>query len=376
MKEEKPSLGHRGPDKYPLGMNEALGQSEAFLEFQECLSRVAPIDRPLLLIGERGTGKELAASRLHYLSKRWQGPLVALNCSALSPSLIESELFGYEKGAFTDAKKTHRGRFELADGGTLLLDEISEMPLNLQSKLLRVIQEREFERVGSAATISVDVRLIATSNRNLKEYIAGGKFRDDLFYRLNVIQINVPPLEERKEDIAALVQHFIDKYNHENSRHIKGIEPAALKTFLLYHWPGNVRELENLIERAVVTSKGEILTADDFPAELEDAATVDGCNDFKLFTKIVIPSLKPGLVVVIIWQFLTSWNEFFLALVTLNDKNLKTLTLIPMQYQGFYFSQPGCLFAILVIISIPMVVFYALVQKNFVKGLMTGAVKG
>ncbi|MBN1212260.1 MAG: sigma-54-dependent Fis family transcriptional regulator, partial [candidate division Zixibacteria bacterium] len=205
---------------------------------------------------------------IHLTSNRRDKPFIKLNCAALPENLVEAELFGYEKGAFTDAKKTNRGRFELADGGTLLLDEISEMPLNLQSKLLRVIQEREFERVGSSATIAVDVRLIATSNRNLKEYIANGNFRDDLFYRLNVIPIFLPPLEDRKEDIPVLVQHFIEKYNEENHKTVKGIDPAILKLFMKYSWPGNVRELENLVERAVVTTKNDYLNEDDFPPEL------------------------------------------------------------------------------------------------------------
>jgi DNA-binding NtrC family response regulator len=263
-----------------------VGCTPVMLEIFDLIRSVADARSTVMITGPSGTGKELVARAIHYSSNRKDGPFVKLNCAALPENLVEAELFGYEKGAFTDAKKTHRGRFELADGGTLLLDEISEMPLNLQSKLLRVIQEREFERVGSTATIAVDVRLIATSNRNLKEYIAGGKFRDDLFYRLNVIQINVPPLEERKEDLPALVQHFIDKYNHENSRQVKGIEPAALKTFMLYHWPGNVRELENLIERAVVTSKGDTLGPDDFPAELAMGKVADGVPGLRVPMKL------------------------------------------------------------------------------------------
>ena len=202
---------------------------------------------------------------------------------------MEAELFGYEKGAFTDAKRTHRGRFELAHEGTLLLDEISEMPLNLQSKLLRVIQEREFERVGSTQTISVDVRVIATSNRNLREYIAREKFREDLFYRLNVIPIHIPPLSERKEDIPLLVEHFVEKYNAENGKSVRGIDQRVTKLLMGYRWPGNVRELENMLERAIVTTRSDLLTDADFPVEL----SVDGIESVETGLKIPM-SLEEG----------------------------------------------------------------------------------
>ncbi len=245
-----------------------IGKSKVMAEVFDLIQSVANARSTVLITGASGTGKELVARAIHYTSDRKNKPFIKLNCAALPESLVEAELFGYEKGAFTDAKKTNRGRFELADGGTLLLDEISEMPLNLQSKLLRVIQEREFERIGSSTTIKVDVRLIATSNRNLKEAISSGKFREDLFYRLNVIPIHLTPLEERKEDIPLLVEHFIDKYNRENNKNIKGIDQSALRLLMKYHWPGNVRELENLVERAVVTSKHDRLTEDDFPADL------------------------------------------------------------------------------------------------------------
>lgn len=245
-----------------------IGKSKVMKEIFDLIQSVAHARSTVMITGSSGTGKELVARAIHYASNRADKPFVKLNCAALPETLVEAELFGYEKGAFTDAKKTNRGRFELADGGTLLLDEISEMPLNLQSKLLRVIQEREFERVGSSQTISVDVRIIATSNRNLREYIAAGQFREDLFYRLNVIPIFLPPLADRREDIPHLVQHFIDKYNADNGKSVKFIEDAVMKMLMRYHWPGNVRELENLIERAVVTAKSDVLTDDDFPTEL------------------------------------------------------------------------------------------------------------
>jgi DNA-binding NtrC family response regulator len=245
-----------------------VGKSKAMKTVFERIQTIADARSTVMITGGSGTGKELVARAIHYSSNRKEGPFIKLNCAALPENLVEAELFGYEKGAFTDAKKTNRGRFELADSGTLLLDEISEMPLNLQSKLLRVIQEREFERIGSSTTISVDVRIIATSNRNLKEYIAEGKFREDLFYRLNVIPIHLCPLRERVEDVPLLVEHFIEKYNRENGKRVEGIDQGALNMLMKYHWPGNVRELENLIERAVVTAGSPTLTEDDFPVDL------------------------------------------------------------------------------------------------------------
>lgn len=245
-----------------------IGKSKVMNAVYDLIQSIASARSTVLITGASGTGKELVARAIHYSSNRAEGPFVKLNCAALPENLVEAELFGYEKGAFTDAKKTNRGRFELADGGTLLLDEISEMPLNLQSKLLRVLQEREFERIGSSSTIAVDIRVIATSNRNLKEFIAEGKFREDLFFRLNVIPVHLPPLEERKEDIPLLVKHFIDKYSTENNKPIRAIEQAGLKLLMKHFWPGNIRELENLIERAIVTTNRDTIGEDDFPAEL------------------------------------------------------------------------------------------------------------
>ena len=252
-----------------------IGKSKEMREIFELIQSIANARSTVMITGPSGSGKEMVARAIHYSSNRSDKPFIKLNCAALPENLVEAELFGYEKGAFTDAKKTNRGRFELADGGTLLLDEISEMPMNLQSKLLRVIQEREFERVGSATTISVDVRIVATSNRNLSEYISKGLFREDLYYRLNVIPIHLCPLNERAEDIPLLVDHFIQKYNTENEKVIKGIEQDALNMLVNYPWPGNVRELENLIERAVVTTRADMLTDDDFPVEMTIGATPD-----------------------------------------------------------------------------------------------------
>ena len=245
-----------------------VGKSKTMREIFDLIQSVAKARSTVLITGDSGVGKELVARAIHYCSDRAEGPFVKLNCAAIPDTLVEAELFGFEKGAFTDAKRTHRGRFELADLGTLLLDEISEMPLNLQAKLLRVLQEREFERVGSAQTLSVDVRVIATSNRNLREFIARERFREDLFYRLNVIPIHIPPLRERSEDIPLLVEHFVEKASRENNKIIQGVDQRAMKLMVGYPWPGNVRELENMIERAVVTTRADVLTENDFPIEL------------------------------------------------------------------------------------------------------------
>jgi len=263
-----------------------IGKSKEMKSVFEMIQSVASARSTVLITGTSGTGKEMVARAIHYSSNRSEGPFIKLNCAALPENLVEAELFGYEKGAFTDAKKTNRGRFELADGGTLLLDEISEMPLNLQSKLLRVIQEREFERIGSSVAINVNVRIIATSNRNLKEYIATGQFREDLYYRLNVIPIHLSNLAERAEDIPLLVEHFIDKHNRENQRSVKGITTDALRLLMKYHWPGNVRELENMIERAVVTGAGEQIVEDDFPSELALGPIGDGVPSLKVPMKL------------------------------------------------------------------------------------------
>jgi len=245
-----------------------VGKSPQMQKIFELVETVADTKATVLITGESGTGKELIAKAIHYNSPRREGPFIRINCAALPEGLVESELFGHEKGSFTGAIRQSRGRFELADRGVLLLDEISEISLHLQGKLLRVLQEREFERVGSGIPIQVDVRIIATSNRDLNRLIEQGKFREDLFYRLNVVPIHIPPLRERKEDIPALAQHFLKKYNLENNRQIKGISQKVYEMFLEYFWPGNVRELENYIERAVVTAKGKILTPRDFPKEL------------------------------------------------------------------------------------------------------------
>ena len=244
---------------------EALGQSERFLEFQERLSRVAPVDRPVLLIGERGTGKELAASRLHFLSRRWEGPLVTLNCSTLSPTLIESELFGHEKGAFTGAEARRKGRFEAADGGTLFLDEIGAIPLEAQEKILRVVEYGSFERVGSSLPVEVDVRIIGATNADLAAKAERGEFKPDLLDRLSFEVLFLPPLREREEDIMLLAGHFANRMAFELGRKALPFFSAKAVAALENHdWPGNVRELKNVVERSVYRADSEEIDEIDF----------------------------------------------------------------------------------------------------------------
>ena len=253
-------------DKYSF--NNMIGKAHNMEQVFDLIDTVADSRATVLVTGESGTGKELVARALHYNSSRRSAPFIRLNCAALPKDLMESELFGHEKGAFTGAIKQTRGRFEMADGGTLLLDEISEIDPALQAKLLRVLQEREFERIGSTQTIKVDVRIVATTNRDLQKEVEAGNFREDLYYRLNVIEIGLPPLRERKEDIPALVQNFVAKYNEENGKRVTGVADETLDALLAYDWPGNIRELENYTERAVVVARGEALAPDDYPQRL------------------------------------------------------------------------------------------------------------
>jgi len=241
-----------------------VGGSSPMKVVHEQIVKVADSRATILIRGASGTGKELVARALHYGSTRKDKTFVKVNCAALSAGILESELFGHEKGAFTGAHSRKIGRFELADGGTLLLDEVSEIPLELQAKLLRALQEREFERVGGTDTIQVDTRLIATTNRPLEQAVAEGKFREDLFFRLNVIAIQLPPLRDRMEDIPALLEHFLQRSNRENGRSVKGFTREGRDFLLAYDWPGNVRELQNAVERAVVLSSEDYLTPQSF----------------------------------------------------------------------------------------------------------------
>lgn len=244
--------------------SEIIGQSEAILKVKELISLVAAKDATILITGPSGTGKELVARAIHALSPRSEKRLVVVNCAAFPDSLLESELFGFEKGAFTGADKTKQGRFELADGGTLFLDEIGEMPLSMQVKLLRVLEDKKIQRLGSVNEMSLDIRIVTATNRNLEAMVEEGKFREDLFYRLNVIQVNLPSLKERTGDILLLAEKFIDKFSKNMGKEVIGIAPDAAKIITGYSWPGNVRELENVIERAIVLTRTEYLTKEDF----------------------------------------------------------------------------------------------------------------
>ncbi|MGE5205336.1 MAG: sigma-54-dependent transcriptional regulator [Chlamydiota bacterium] len=251
------------------------GKMQAALAMVE---RVAPTNATVLLGGESGVGKDLVARAIHEHSNRKSGPFVKINSTAIPESLLESELFGYEKGAFTGAMASKPGKFELADKGTLFLDEIGDVPAATQVKLLRVLQEREFERLGGTKTLKVDVRLIAATNRDLRAALEDGSFREDLYYRLNVVAIDIPPLREHKEDIPELAQFFLEKYGREATRPVKGITPAAMKVLMEFHWPGNVRELENVMQRAITLARGETLDVDDIhldrPPQANGAASV------------------------------------------------------------------------------------------------------
>jgi DNA-binding NtrC family response regulator len=261
-----------------LGLDFILGQSPAMRRVFDKIKRAAPSDSTVLLTGESGTGKELAARAIHLLSPRANQEFVPVDCSALVETLLESELFGHVKGSFTGALQTKHGLFELANHGTFFFDEISNLSPNIQAKLLRVIQEREFMQVGSQKRIKLDIRIIASSNRDLKEAIKAGAFREDLYYRLSVIPIHLPPLRERTGDIALLVDHFLRQYSQKGQREVTGISSQALKLFSDYGWPGNVRELENYIERAVVTAQGDFLGEDDFPPYLAYGELNDSLN--------------------------------------------------------------------------------------------------
>lgn len=267
---ESQSLSHRRQCvnvSAPLRHN-MIGQSKRMLDIYEFISKVAPTDSTVLIYGESGTGKELAARAIHQNSQRADEPFIAINCAALVETLLESELFGHEKGAFTGATTQKKGKFEIANGGTVFLDELGELAPLLQAKLLRVLQEQQFERVGSTRSIQVDIRLIAATNRDLLQAVAEGSFRKDLYYRLNVVSFEMPPLRDHREDVMPLANYFIAKFKHKSTRQVSGISVAAQAYLLDYHWPGNVRELENVIERAVVLGNADVILLEDLPKSL------------------------------------------------------------------------------------------------------------
>jgi two-component system response regulator AtoC len=242
-----------------------VGNSPAMQEVYKTIGKVAKADATVLITGESGTGKELVAEALHFNSNRRSGPLVKVSCAALPETLLEAELFGHEKGSFTGAMTQRRGRFEMADKGTIFLDEIGEMTVPTQTKLLRVLQERKIERIGSNLPVKVDIRIIVATNKDLQKEVEQSKFRDDLYYRLNVINIHMPPLRDRKEDIPSLVEHFLAKHRYSATAQPAAISEEAIRRLMEYNWPGNVRELENVIERAVVLSRGQIITSRELP---------------------------------------------------------------------------------------------------------------
>ena len=279
-----------------------IGNSSGIHKVCTLIEKVAETDSTILILGESGTGKELVARTIHYNSPRRNKPLIPINCGAIPENLLESELFGHEKGAFTGASSTRIGRFELADEGTVFLDEIGEMSPSLQVKLLRVLQQREFERVGGTKTIKVDLRIITATNIDLEKAVLEGKFREDLYYRLNVIPIVIPPLRERVDDIPLLAEHFLDHFNRNKKKTIKGFSPEAMNLMLTYRWPGNIRELENLIERMVILKGEGVIMPEDMPDKIITSRVVDsiGCfniPDSGINLKDVIEEFENNLIV-------------------------------------------------------------------------------
>ncbi|WP_293910688.1 sigma-54-dependent transcriptional regulator [Sphaerochaeta sp. UBA5836] len=265
LKEEVEQL--RARNRY----DRIIGKSQKMVELMDTVSQVAPTKASVLITGESGVGKELVADAIHELSNRSKGPFIKVHCAALTASLLESELFGHEKGSFTGAVKEKKGRFELADGGTIFLDEIGEIDAQTQVKLLRVLQERQFERVGGEKPISVDVRIVCATNRDLPKEIEKGNFREDLYYRLNVVHLDVPPLRERKDDIPLLMTSFLQQFNQENGRSIEAFSNQARRALLAYDWPGNIRELRNCIESAVVLARTTVIEVEDLPSHIGKA---------------------------------------------------------------------------------------------------------
>jgi len=248
-----------------------IGSGPAMQRVFELVNKVAPSNASVVIAGQSGTGKEVVARAIHNLSPRNEKPFVALNCSAIPATLIESELFGYERGAFTGADQRRMGNFELAHNGTLFLDEVGELPLELQAKFLRVLEERRFRRLGGRAEVEVDVRVICATNRDLKEEIRRGRFREDLYFRLHVFTIVLPPLRERREDVPLLVHHFIEKFNGETGKRVQGLSPAAMGTLQGYAWPGNIRELRNTLERAMILVDGDVITEEQLPPDMQSS---------------------------------------------------------------------------------------------------------
>jgi len=279
LKDRYHRLKREVEDEYQI-----MGSSPGIEKLKEELRKVASTDSKVLIQGESGTGKELAAWAIHEWGERRIQPFIKMNCAAIPEALTESELFGYEKGAFTGAHETRDGKFTQANMGTLFLDEIADMSLNVQTKVLRVLQDGNFERVGGKETLSVDVRLVAATNKNLEDLVSEGKFREDLFYRLNVLPINIPPLRERNEDIPILIDHFITRYCTKNNRKPVGIADTALQKMQAYHWPGNIRELQNIVERLVIMASGNSITEKELPHYFFESQKVVSPGDLESLT--------------------------------------------------------------------------------------------
>ena len=284
------------------GLDTIVGSSGVIEDIKKTIKKIAPTNSTVLITGESGTGKELVARAIHNLSLRKNEPFSAVNCAAIPDTLIESELFGYEKGAFTGATSSKEGIIGATNKGTLFLDEISELSPAVQAKLLRLIQNKEFKPLGSSEVISVDIRIIAATNKVVEQEIKSGRFREDLYYRLNVIPINIPPLRERKTDIPVLIEHFIKKYNHIHSKQINKLDDGALSLLMKYNWPGNVRQLESVIERTILLTEGDTITRDDLPLEIK-TTPIDinkyefelpdtGINFYELEREIIIKAMK------------------------------------------------------------------------------------
>lgn len=287
MERENETLKAQLDRRYEL--ETMIGESSAMQEVFDIIRQAAPTTATVLIQGESGTGKELAARAIHQLSPRAKGPFIAVHCAALAPTLLESELFGHEKGAFTGATERRIGRFEMADGGTLFLDEVSEIDPAIQTKLLRVLEERRFERVGGRQTIEVDIRLVAATNRDLKALVEAGTFRRDLFFRLDVVTLTMPPLRKRKEDIPLLVQAMLREFSEKHGKPVRELTPEAMEILMRYDWPGNVRELRNTIERMVVLARDSRLTVRDIPAAIRSAVTAPSVAEGLATTSLIRP---------------------------------------------------------------------------------------
>ncbi len=294
LREENLTLKERLGDRFDF--SKIIGKSRKMRELFDTLSLVAPTDATILILGESGTGKELVANGIHHNSFRKSQPFIKVSCSALPETLLESELFGHGRGAFTGAIARREGRFQLAHRGTIFLDEVGEMSPTTQMKLLRVLQEKEFEPLGSIQTLKVDVRVIAATNKDLDQEVKKGGFREDLFYRLNVIPIHLPPLRERKEDIPDLANHFLSQYREKNKKEIKEFSPKALDLLIRYEWPGNIRELENCIERAVIVARGELIAPVDLPPSIQNLPAGKGDSEILFPAGISLQEAEKALI--------------------------------------------------------------------------------